>query len=294
MRNESQRLPLLRMALAALAPMLALAGALLLPSCASTDDEGGSVTYSLTAKQNYEKGLEELKEENFPEATRFFSFVRQKFPFSKYAVLAELALADTHFARGSYQEAIDAYKTFVRLHPTHEKVEDGYVAYRICECYVQDMPGDWFLVPPSYEKDQTAVRDAFRELSDFIDKYPDSKHLKDVTRLRKDVMARLIEHEVYVARFYLDGGHPRAAIMRIESALRRYPESGREAELLLVLGQTHLEMGNTRRARDTFHRVVKEYGAELQARRAQLYLEFIRDRHGENPQDKASPGAANG
>jgi outer membrane protein assembly factor BamD len=257
-------------------------------SCASSDDEGQEVTYSLTARQNYEKGLEELKEENYPEAIRFFSFVKQKFPFSKYAVLAELALADTQFARGAYQEAIDTYKTFARLHPTHEKVEDGYVANKICQCYVQDMPSDWFLVPPSYEKDQTAVRDAYRELTDFIDKYPDSKHLAEVVKLRKEVMARLIEHEVYVARFYLDGGHPRAAIGRIESALRRYPESGREAELLLVLGQTHLEMGNTLRARTTFQRVVKEFGSELQARRAQLYLEFIKERYGDEPRDVAA------
>jgi outer membrane protein assembly factor BamD len=270
-----------------IAPALALGLALGLGvvSCASSDDEGQEVTYSLTARQNYEKGLEELKEENYPEAIRFFSFVKQKFPFSKYAVLAELALADTQYARGAYQEAIDTYKTFARLHPTHEKVEDGYVAYKICQCYVQDMPSDWFLVPPSYEKDQTAVRDAFRELSDFIDKYPDSKYLTDLVKLRKEVMARLIEHEVYVARFYLDGGHPRAAIGRIESALRRYPESGREAELLLVLGQTHLEMGNNLRARQTFERVIKEFGSELQARRAQLYLEFIKERYGDNPRD---------
>ena len=170
-------------------------------------------------KQNYDKGLEELKDENYPEAIRYFSFVKQKFPFSKYAVLAELALADTQFARGSYQEAIDAYKSFARLHPTHEKVEDGYVAYKICDCYVKDMPSDWALVPPAYEKDQSAVRDAHRELTDFLDKYPDSKYLAEVKKLHREVMARLIEHEVYVARFYLDGGHPKAAILRIEAAL---------------------------------------------------------------------------
>jgi outer membrane protein assembly factor BamD len=276
--------------------VLTLALALYAPvmgGCASSD-EGKSITYSLTAKQNYDKGLAEMKDENYPEATRFFSFVKQKFPFSKYAVLAELALADTQYARGAYQEAIDAYKTFTRLHPTHEKVEDGYVAYKICECYTQDMPSDWFLVPPSYEKDQTAVRDAYRELSDFLDKYPDSKYVDDVKKLRRDVTARLIEHEVYVARFYLDTGHSKAAILRLESALRRYPESGREAELLLVLGQTHLEMGNPRKARDTFTRVVQEFGSALPAQRAQLYLEFIRKRHGDHPQDRkdAAPGGA--
>jgi outer membrane protein assembly factor BamD len=273
---------------------LVLAGAAA-GGCATADEEGKGVTYSLTAKQNYEKGLEELKDENFAEATRYFSFVKQKFPFSRYAVLAELALADTQYARGSYQEAIDAYKTFARLHPTHEKVEDGYVAFKIADCYVQEMPGDWFLVPPAYEKDQTAVRDAFRELSDFLDKYPDSKYVTDVKKLRREVMARLIEHEVYVARFYLDTGHSKAAILRLESALKRYPESGREAELLLVLGQTHLEMGNPLKAKDTFSRVVQEFGTALPGRRAQLYLEFIRKRHGDNPQNRqgdATPGGS--
>jgi outer membrane protein assembly factor BamD len=275
--------------------LLALAAPVV--ACASSD-EGKSITYSLTAKQNYDKGMEELKDENYPEATRFFSFVKQKFPFSKYAVLAELALADTQFVRGAYQEAIDAYKTFARLHPTHEKVEDGYVAFKIADCYVQEMPGDWFLVPPAFEKDQTAVRDAFRELSDFLDKYPDSKYVPDVKKLRQQVMARLIEHEVYVARFYLDTGHPKAAVLRIEAAIRRYPESGREAELLLVLGQTHLEMGNPLRARQIFERVIKEHGKALQAQRAHLYIEFIRQRYGNSPQDgspeKPADGTANG
>ena len=69
-------------------------------ACATSDD-GKGVTYSLTAKQNYDKGLAELKSENYQEASRYFSFVRQKFPFSKYAVLAELAMADTHYERGN-------------------------------------------------------------------------------------------------------------------------------------------------------------------------------------------------
>src|SRR5689334_15062238 len=79
--------------------------------CAS-DEDSKPVTYSLTAKQNYEKGLAELKDENYLEAQKYFQFVKQKYPFSKYAVMAELALADTQFARGNYTEAIDSYKTF--------------------------------------------------------------------------------------------------------------------------------------------------------------------------------------
>ncbi len=149
--------------------------------CASSDEQTKPVTYSLTAKQNYDKGLEELKDENYPRPDVLL--LRQaEVPFSKYAVLAELALADTQFARGSYTEAIDSYKTFARLHPTHEKVEDGYVAYRICECYVQDMPTR-LAGAAVLREGSDGGRDAHRELADFIDKYPDSKYLEDAQKL---------------------------------------------------------------------------------------------------------------
>ncbi len=258
--------------------------------CATSDDATKPITYSLTAKQNYEKGVEELKDENYPEAQKYFQFVRSKFPFSKYAVLAELAIADTQFDRGNYTEAVDSYKQFMRLHPTHEKVTEGYAAFRVGECAYKDMPDDVWLLPPSYEKDQSAVGDTLRELDEFVKKYPDSQYVKKAQPLRREALKRLVDHEVYVARFYLDRNHPKAAAMRIESAIRRYPGSGREPELLLALGQTYLNMGDHARARDTFERVVEEYREAAQARRSELYLEFIRKRYGDRPSKSAGAG----
>jgi outer membrane protein assembly factor BamD len=236
--------------------------------------------------------MAELKDEEYIEAQKYFQFVKQKYPFSKYAVLAELALADSQFARGNYSEAIDSYKTFARLHPTHDKVEDGYVAFKIGESYFKDMPDDIFLLPPSYEKDQSAVMDALRELGDFGRKFPDSKYLKPAGELRQKVLQRLVDHEVYVARFYLRGDHPNAAALRLEGALRRYPGSGREPELLYALGETYLKMNDPLRAKETFQRVVSEYAAAEDARRASLYLQFIAKRYGENPKALEPPSAA--
>ncbi|MEO5767479.1 MAG: outer membrane protein assembly factor BamD [Polyangia bacterium] len=255
--------------------------------CATSDDATKPINYSSTAKQNYEKGLAELKDENYPEALKYFQFVRSKSPFSKYAVLAELAIADTQFDRGNYTEAAESYKQFIRLHPTNEKATDGYAAFRVGECAYKDMPDDVWLLPPSYEKDQSAVGDTLRELDDFVKKYPDSPYVKKAQPLRREALKRLVDHEVYVARFYLDRDHPKAAAMRIEGAIRRYPGSGREPELLMTLGQTYLHMGDPARARDTFERVVREYRDAEQARRSELYLDFIRQRYGEHPTDAA-------
>ncbi len=267
----------------------ALLAATLAAACAESDDEGRPVTYSLTAKQNYEKGVAELKDENYPEAKKYFQFVKQKFPFSKYAVMAELAIADTQFAQGNYTEANESYKSFARLHPTHEKVEDGYVAYKICEGYFKDMPEDLWIMPPSYEKDQSAVNDAQRELNDFRKKFPSSPYQKKVDDMRKEVLKRLVDHEVYVARFYLKSDHPRAAAMRLEGAIKRYPGSGREPELLTSLGETYLHMNEPLRAKETFTRVVTDYRDAREARRAALYLDFIARQYGEHPAPRAMP-----
>jgi outer membrane protein assembly factor BamD len=281
----------------ALQPSLTLAAAIVAAAsvaigCATSDEESKPVTYSLTAKQNYEKGLAELKDENFPEAQKYFQFVKQKYPFSKFAVLAELGIADTQFARGNYVEAIDSYKSFTRLHPTHEKVEDGYVAFRIVESYFKDMPEDVWLLPPSYEKDQSAIIDAQREVEDFRKKFPTSPYLKKAEDIRREVLKRLVDHEVYVARFYLKGDHPRAAALRLEGAIRRYPGSGREPELLFSLGETYLNMCDPQRAKDTFARVVSEHGAAPQARRSELYLQHITQRYGTEPRCKTPQPAA--
>jgi outer membrane protein assembly factor BamD len=262
---------------------------LLLPACATSDD-GKPINFSLTAKQNYEKGLAELKEENYSEALRYFTYVKQKFPFSKYAALAELAAADTEFERGTYQESIDAYKSFLRLHPKHEKVEEGYVSFRIAEAYVKEMPSDWFLIPPSYEKDQSAVMDALREINTLIERFPDSKYLKRAREYRREVLSRLIDHEVFAARFYLKRGHPKGAILRIKEALRRYPDSGRDAELLITMGETQLEMGQPASAKQTFLRVNLDNSTILEVRRAELFLDFIKRRHGDEPKDEPSHG----
>jgi outer membrane protein assembly factor BamD len=285
----SRRFPQL---IAAALLALTLAG-----GCAESDDEGRPVTYSLTAKQNYEKGVAELKDENWAEAKKYFTFVKQKFPFSKYATMAELAIADTQYAQGNYTEANESYKSFARLHPTHEKVEDGYVAYKICEGYFKDMPEDLWIMPPSYEKDQSAVNDAQRELNEFHKRFPNSPYQKKIDPMRQQVLKRLVDHEVYVARFYLRNDHPKAAALRLEGAIKRYPGSGREPELLTSLGETYLHMNDPLRAKETFARVVTEYHDAREARRAELYLEYIAQHYGTQPTPRqlaAEPPAQHG
>ena len=160
-------------ALAALALALSL-GAVIVACGGKTGS--GAVEYSVSAQKNYDKGLKELERKDWVAASKYFGFIKSRFPYSKYAVLAELRLADAEFGAEQYLEAIDSYRLFIKFHPTHEMVANGYAAFRIGEAYYKQLPGDFWLFPPSYEKDQSSTEDAANELKSFLDKYPDSPY----------------------------------------------------------------------------------------------------------------------
>jgi outer membrane protein assembly factor BamD len=50
------------------------------------------------------------------------------------------------FERELWTEAADRYSGFVKLHPTHAKVD--YAAYRAALSHYRDIPSDWFMLPP--------------------------------------------------------------------------------------------------------------------------------------------------
>lgn len=241
-------------------------------ACASTQFGQRKLTYGQTAKTNYDKGMQELKDENYAEAVRFFNFVKTKFPFSRYSTLAELRVADALFEQEKYVAAADAYKMFINFHPIHPEVASGYAAFRACEAYIKRLPDDWFLIPPSREKDQTATKESLRELTGFLHRYPDSKYLKQANLLYRQCIRRLVSHELYVARFYLDRDKPKAAILRLEGVLGRYPDAGVDPEVMLLLGRTYLKLDQRLKAKKTFLALVQKYPNDASSAKAKLYL----------------------
>jgi len=213
---------------------------------------GGGADYSVSAQKNYDKGMSALKEENWLTASKFFTFIKSRFPYSKYAVLAELRLADAEFGAEQYIEAVDSYKLFIKFHPTHEMVVNGYASFKIGQAYFKQLPGDWWLLPPSYEKDQSPVEDAEEELRRYVEKYPESPFRKEADKILAEVSHRLAAHEWYVAHYYWDKDKPMGTVLRLRRLLERYPNVGYDEEALYLLGRAYAKVAMTDRARATW------------------------------------------
>jgi outer membrane protein assembly factor BamD len=221
--------------------------------------QSANVDYSVSAQRNYEKGLTELEHKDWVAASKYFAFIKSRFPYSKYAVLAELRLADAEFGAEQYLESIDSYRLFIKFHPTHEMVVNGYASFRIGEAFFKQLPGDFWLVPPSYEKDQSPTEDAEDELRKFLDKYPDSPFRKRAQEVLVKVGKRLAEHEWYVAKYYWNKDKPMGTVLRLRRLLDRYRGVGFDVEALWLLGRAYQKVSMVDRARATWQELIQKH-----------------------------------
>ncbi len=231
-----------------------------------------SVKYAVTAKLNYERGLKRLKKEDWIGAAKYFDFIKARFPYSKHAVLAELRIADARVGAKLYLQAIDAFKRFIKFHPTHKMVVNGYCLFRVGESYYQMLPSDFWMLPPSHEKDQSATGDAHRQLTRFLTKYPSSPYKPQAKKMLTKLDNRLAAHEWYVATFYWERDKPMGTVLRLRRLLDMHGGTGFDARALWLLGRAYQRTGMRDRARRTWMRLIKDYPKHNLARSARTAI----------------------
>lgn len=243
-----------------LALVLVLSAPLALGACTAfeTNLQDTQVSYQETARQNFEEGEKAFTDERYNEAIKFFEHVKNKFPYSKYASLADLRIADAHFAREKWLEAADAYRMFVRFHPRHEKA--GFATFRVAKAYYEAMSDDVFLFPPTREMDQTATRDAISAFDEYLARFPQGEHEQEAKELRTQARTRLAEHDVYAAEFYEQRNKWQGAAWRYVRVADEFQETALAPEALLKAAEIHEEhLDKKGEAKALYERLVKDY-----------------------------------
>lgn len=221
------------------------------------DASKATLTYTEDAHDAYEEAMRSYYSKAWDDARALLSEVRKLFPYSRYATLAELRLADLNFEQEKYADAVSSYREFIQNHRMDKDVE--YARYRIAKALFRDID-ETFLLPPAEERDQATAQEAYRELEAVLRDNPRSRYADDVKKMLVAVKGRLVRHELYVARFYLRQDMYLAAIARIDHAMKKYPGSDLEPEALILKGETLLKMNEEAKARELFQRVIDDYG----------------------------------
>ena len=256
-------------------PVLVISCVLAAAGCKSFGGLGGSseepeVNYASDADANMKLGDDAMEAENYAEAARYYEYVKTKYPFLEAAKTAELRLGDADFVRDRFVEARDRYQNFVRLHPTHPKVD--YAAFRAALTHYKDIPSDLFILPPANEKDQQEVQSALNAMTDFVRTYPDSQYIPEAQKVLTDVKTRLAEHEIYVADFYRRRDRWPAVIGRLSGVAKKYPGTNYDEKVYFGLHEAYLQLKDEKHAKEALRAYLVLHPDDRDSRRARALL----------------------
>lgn len=195
---------------------LFLIGALV--ACSSADKKETE-----TPEAYFARAQELAKDGRTEEAIIKYDDVKNKFPYSKLAVEAELAAADLSFDNEDYADAQVAYTLFRDLHPKHPK--SAYVVFRLGNSIYRQ-------IPESIDRDLTLTHEAITTFESVISEYPASEYVAEAKTKRLDCLKKLAEKELYIANFYLKKGKWDSALNRLQGILAHHKQIGFEEKAL--------------------------------------------------------------
>jgi len=231
-----------------------------------------AAAYEANAKKAYDEAIEAYLDHDWELARERMDAVMRNYGYSRYARLAQLRLADIQFHQEGFVEAVADYKSFIRDFPNDPEVR--YARFRAAQGeFAQSSEG--LLLPPLEERELDNVRDAHASLRTFLADYPDDENGVEVSYMLQVVTGLLARHELYVARYYLGMDEFEASVARCRYALDNYPDSGLDAEALVLLGETYLKMKKVELARAQFQLVVDQHSDSAFVIPARNFLKLI-------------------
>lgn len=172
-------------------------------------------------------GMDDFKSGNYRKAIESFEKLRDWYPFSKFAILAELKIADAYYSLKEYEDAIFSYEEFENLHPNNEAIP--YVIYRIGLCYFEQVS--------TPDRDQSSAENAKSTFIRLIKQFPRDKYAHMGKAYIKKCDKSLAEAVFGIGMHYYKSKHYKGALARFKSVIYDYPDVGVHYRVLQYIAQ---------------------------------------------------------
>jgi outer membrane protein assembly factor BamD len=176
----------------------------------------------------YQQGVAYYQDSSYKKSVETFQRLKDEYPLSKFAIMAEMGIADSFFSGKEYPEAELAYSEFISLHPTNENLP--YVSYQLGLCHFNQIT--------TIDRDQTEAFKALREFERLTTRFPNSKFAFLAEKMIRDCKKTLGEQEFYVGEFYFNIKQYRAALRRFEKVAREYANAGLDYKVSYYIIET--------------------------------------------------------
>lgn len=167
-----------------------------------------------SAQDLFEAGNDALADKDYASSVKYFTKLKENFPFSPYSIEAELSLADAYYLDGEWLQASEAYKEFADLHPRHQAM--AYVLYQVG---MSDMN-----TYTSVDRPPTLVEEAYTYFERVRDQYPSDEYAQKATEQMQKCRVMLAQYEIYRGDLFFRMGQYGGAWMRYKTVVDEYSD----------------------------------------------------------------------
>ena len=179
----------------------------------------------------FDRGTESAKEKKWINAREYFRNLVDNYPQSPFRPDAKLALGDTYLGEDTTESlllAANEFREFLTFYPTHPRAD--YAQLQLARSFTEQM-----LAP---ERDQSATRDAIKEIEVFLQRFPNSKLMPEARKMEREARDRLSEANYRVGFYYFRVKWYPGAIERFKEVLSTDPNFTNRDAVYYHLGES--------------------------------------------------------
>jgi len=201
---------------------------------------GGCALFDYFSDEEEEKGpaeimndgLSNMERGHYEAAIEDFQEIKDRYPYSKYALTAEIKMSDALFEKQEFEEAYETYDEFERLHPKSGNIP--YVIYRKGMCN--------FLQVTAIDRDQSNTLKAREDFERLIRQFPRDDYAGRARKKIRRCLIYLSEYELYVGHYYYKMGKYRTAMSRYSHIIQNYPDMGQYHEAIEYISKCNQKL----------------------------------------------------
>lgn len=213
--------------------LLAGCSSIKMPSFGGDKDAAAAEQPQEPVEDLYNKAANTLDKGEYLEAAKQFDEVDRQYPYSQWAMKAQLMAGYAHYKDIKYDDAVLALDRFITLHPGDDNI--AYAYYLKALCYYEQIS--------DVRRDQKMTELALDNLHLVVDRFPDSPYAKDA-KLKIDLTQdHLAGKEMEIGRYYLVRKQYQAAINRFQKVVEKYQTTTHVPEALHRMVEGYLALG---------------------------------------------------
>ncbi len=174
----------------------------------------GNKNVTVDVGELFSKAQIAMQEKNYRTAIDLYSQIQRDFPFSDYALEAELSLADAYYLNEDYLDAAASYKLFNELHPRTEA--SSYVLFQTAMSLSR--------VNNSVDRTVSEAEEAVSYFEQVMILYPNTNFARQAPEEIIKAKTKVAERELYLAEVFWNMGNKSAAYARYAYVLENFQD----------------------------------------------------------------------